>query len=675
MYFSREDILKIQKALIQLSIKDSEMPEAYTPFNIDDTISIVQKGYNKKISVKEFIDQLQYIKKEDDFVNIVDTYDESYITLEEAIQLIPEVKRKKGLVITFQDTGGNWQMYQFRGELNQWNIAGAWKDLYDFDEYIVNSVLPDEEDLTKVLADSKGNYVSKLKDRAYDPENFSGLGRVILRKNIVEVEDPEYGMVKKNILYQDMLTQSNIIYEIRYDFDLNGQEITIPENCVLEFDGGSLSNGTITYINTILKGFTKNCFNNIECLGTCANSSLKVGYYGDDDTKALNTIFDVYQQKDINIILDHDIILTGNVTIKNNSQLSHYISISGIDKNVIYTKGYSFLGNIDETNGNFPGNIIFNNITFSAESYLGSLFLTNTLIRLRFNNCNFVGYNIVFDSNNQQDYIMQSLYINNCYFRFNNHCLISQKKVFDLRIINCLVEACESFVTAYNCNGVYIIGNCIEGLSKNPITISISATSLIISDNYFEDNLKSGGDSEIYFYGINSNIIKACIERNYIVSINDTAKPVIKIGDSGAILQENSNIKVEGNTINPINDRPFYECSENVFGYIYDNNNTYKVSGGGYKLPKGFLSIPGGRGYTIGGILGDDGYSNYITHPVHGRTPLLSNFSMNDGTSLNSGDFEAVNIGDFGLVIHCTNSAVVNSLKGKSFKFTIQLVD
>ena len=274
MFFSREDILKIQKALTELSIKDSEMPEAYTPFNIDDTISIVQKGYNKKISVKEFIDQLQYIKKEDDFVNITDAYDESFITLEEAIQLIPEAKRKKGLVITFQDTNGNWQMYQFRGELNQWNVTGAWKDLYDFEEYMVNSVLPDEEDLTKVLVDSKGNYAAKLKDRAYDPDNFSGLGRVILRKNVQQIGSEEFGYVDKNILSQYDIESPNVVYEVRYDFDLNGQTITVPNNSTLYFNGGSFKNGTLVLQNTFLFGFQEFFKKDLTVQGTVKNTDI-----------------------------------------------------------------------------------------------------------------------------------------------------------------------------------------------------------------------------------------------------------------------------------------------------------------------------------------------------------------------------------------------------------------
>ena len=90
--------------------------------------------------------------------------------------------------------------------------------------------IADDEDLIGV------NNRLKLKDRVYDPDNFSGKGYVILRKNIVE---------GKNILTQEMINEPNTIYEIRYDFDLNGTEITLSENCVLKFNGGSLSNGTI----------------------------------------------------------------------------------------------------------------------------------------------------------------------------------------------------------------------------------------------------------------------------------------------------------------------------------------------------------------------------------------------------------------------------------------------
>ena len=42
-----------------------------------------------------------------------------------------------------------------------------------------------------------------------------------------------------------MINESNTIYEIKYDFDLNGATINIPENCILKFDGGRIVNGEL----------------------------------------------------------------------------------------------------------------------------------------------------------------------------------------------------------------------------------------------------------------------------------------------------------------------------------------------------------------------------------------------------------------------------------------------
>ena len=97
----------------------------------------------------------------------------------------------------------------------------------------------DEEDVTFV-----GDKL-KLKDRNYDAASHSGLGYVILRKNMG---------TGKNILSQEAIGKANTIYEIRYDFDLNGGTITIPEGCILKFVGGSLTNGTVNGNNTLVVG-------------------------------------------------------------------------------------------------------------------------------------------------------------------------------------------------------------------------------------------------------------------------------------------------------------------------------------------------------------------------------------------------------------------------------------
>lgn len=98
---------------------------------------------------------------------------------------------------------------------------------------IVNN--PDDEDLiSEELAE--GGKVLKLADKAYNASAFSGLGRVYLRKNVT---------ASKNILTQAMISNANTRYVIQYDYDLNGQTITIPEGCVLDFQGGSMKNGVL----------------------------------------------------------------------------------------------------------------------------------------------------------------------------------------------------------------------------------------------------------------------------------------------------------------------------------------------------------------------------------------------------------------------------------------------
>lgn len=243
MFFTREDILKIQQALLQLGVKDSELPSA-EPVTYDDTLSIVQDGKNKQIGVKDFFNQISLWKRED-FLNITDKYDEHYISLREAINLVSVLQRKDGLVITFQDVEGNWEIYQFRGNITEFLNEEKWFDLYDYRNYIVQSVVPDEEDLTASTPDENGNSLVSLKDRVYDESNFSGKGYKILRKNIIEINNEDSNKVRKNILTQDMINEPNTIYEIRYDFDLNNNLINVPENCTLMFTGGSLNNGTI----------------------------------------------------------------------------------------------------------------------------------------------------------------------------------------------------------------------------------------------------------------------------------------------------------------------------------------------------------------------------------------------------------------------------------------------
>lgn len=214
----------------------------------------------------------------------------------------------------------------------------------------VSSLSPvDEEDLTRSY-DDNGRSVTKFADRSYSPQNFSGKGYKILRKNIkpvslavteivvssvptsdgymafiingveshvdvvastdtttekvaekiaIKLKDtmPEYDVSKsastitltrkfggivstpssfsavgtgascsiedstktelRNLLTPVMINQPNTIYEIRYDFDLNGYTIEMPDGCTLVFNGGEFTNGAIISNNTKVEGSPK----------------------------------------------------------------------------------------------------------------------------------------------------------------------------------------------------------------------------------------------------------------------------------------------------------------------------------------------------------------------------------------------------------------------------------
>lgn len=108
------------------------------------------------------------------------------------------------------------------------HLSSALWELLNEHHDIIN--LPDDEDL------EQNCYVLRFKDREYRPVVASGKGYKILRRNWVN---------NVNVLTQDMVNESNTIYEVRYDFDLQGKTITLLTNSSFRFMGGTINNGTI----------------------------------------------------------------------------------------------------------------------------------------------------------------------------------------------------------------------------------------------------------------------------------------------------------------------------------------------------------------------------------------------------------------------------------------------
>lgn len=252
MYFTQDDYRRIEEWLRTRTVKDTQFPKA-DPLTGFEEVPIIQDGKNKVVDLDTFIRQLSLMELPD-FLNVTTFTKRGHLSLEEAVNSIPVEQRKLGLTITYYSEKGNWMIYQFKGtSLNQWDSLNYWSSIVE--EAIAEFVYhPDEEDITGVR-DGNRTFL-KFKDKDYDPAEFSGMGRIMLRKNLVGTEacaiDDEDHL--NNVLTQDMIREENTIYIVQYDFDLDGKVISIPKGCTLWFQGGSINNGTIYLQETAILG-------------------------------------------------------------------------------------------------------------------------------------------------------------------------------------------------------------------------------------------------------------------------------------------------------------------------------------------------------------------------------------------------------------------------------------
>lgn len=77
-------------------------------------------------------------------------------------------------------------------------------------------------------------------DYHYEDNTISHVKRIVLEENRQSVKG-----TMTPVLKQEMFHDKNTIYVIRYDYDIQGKTIVMPEGCVLEFEGGSIKNGCL----------------------------------------------------------------------------------------------------------------------------------------------------------------------------------------------------------------------------------------------------------------------------------------------------------------------------------------------------------------------------------------------------------------------------------------------
>ena len=101
-------------------------------------------------------------------------------------------------------------------------------------------------------------YNANASDRKYDPAKFSGMGKVYLKKNIIKVDGVDKNVLVQDAFYKDengkRVPNTNTVFVVMYDFDLNGESIQMPEGSVLDFEGGNFTNGTLISDDTEIIG-------------------------------------------------------------------------------------------------------------------------------------------------------------------------------------------------------------------------------------------------------------------------------------------------------------------------------------------------------------------------------------------------------------------------------------
>ena len=178
---------------------------------------------------------------------------------------------------------------------------------------------------------------------------------------ILTIED-SVKSVNRNILTRDMISNRSTIYEIGYDFDLDGKTINWLPDVTLDFTkGGSLNNGTISAA-VCVKGITK---------GTAVyrgnvSYTIHSSYFDNKENSYLNVIIDKLMSflGNDNFGMNCVLILDRNYEINGTLILPNVISIDGANKMISFTNNISEGIIVKKTTRSTVNSSFIKNITF-----------------------------------------------------------------------------------------------------------------------------------------------------------------------------------------------------------------------------------------------------------------------------------------------------------------------
>lgn len=431
----------------------------------------------------------------------------------------------------------------------------------------------DFEDGELILADfinetneAVNNIQQTSGDREYDEEDPNGYGYITLNP-----DDP----------FDEQVTMENTIYEIRYDYDLDGETFDMPANCMLNFNGGKIDNGTI--VGHGLSISKKSGSVNYTGKYNFANIMYAEEYFNESNARglaALQSVIDMkpFDSEETTVIYfasgrlydwtgslnlnKKNITLTGGGTIKGVIRL-------GVSKQTYEDEGLnSYINsqfNIHITNLRFDkGYTTVEEVAEAEMTDANCSFIIKNCPNIIISNCTFhnVPYPIVMEGN-AGEYVNQNVrrfYITHCSFDRCRIALLAKRTVEqntfnfgDTTFANNNVYPTEYGVKLSNLDGFVCVGNTFYSCSENDIYLDNVYECIISHNELFGTNCK--------------NVIKVIRSSQLIIMSNmfGTFKSNYKAMDG-----------VEANM-------GFIYLADNCFSYnVTINNNTFNA---GYGIP------------------------------------------------------------------------------------------